>query len=176
MDYRNTIITTKRLSLIPITFDHTDVCFSNFTKDIAKYMYPQPSNNKADTIDFISSSVKTMKEGTNLQLVIKHRHTDEYLGNVGLHHLDTATPELGIWVKKDAHGIGYGNEAIVAIIEWAQKNIEFEYLKYPVDRGNISSRKIPERNNGVIKKQYVTKNAIGKELDIVEYWIYKLNK
>jgi RimJ/RimL family protein N-acetyltransferase len=114
-----------------------------------------------------------MKEGTNLQLVIKHKDTKEYLGNVGLHHLDQKNPELGIWIKKEAHGCAYGLEAITGVIEWAKQNLDFNYLKYPVDRHNIPSRKIPERNNGVIRREYLEKNTVGKELDIVEYWIYK---
>ena len=173
MDYRTTIITTSRLSLIPITFEHTEMCFKHFTPEITKYMFPQATNNKGDIINFIDQSIKTMKQGTNLQLVITHRDTDEYLGNVALHDIDTITPELEVWVKKEVHGIGYGNEAIKGLIDWAQQHLDFTYLKYPVERHSIIGRKIPERYGGIIKKEYFTKNAKGKDLDIVEYWIYK---
>ncbi len=173
MNYRNTKIESKRLLLIPITFDHTDVIFNNFTKDITEFMYPQPSGNKKNTIVFIESSIKTMEEGSNLQFVIKHKDTDEFLGNIGLHHIDTDTPEFGIWLKKGAHGCAYGYEAITALLEFARKNLEFKYIKYPVDRNNVPSRKIPLKLQAIAKKEYIMTNTIGKDLDIVEYWIYK---
>lgn len=173
MDYTNLIIKTKRLSLEAITFDHVDVIFKHFTKDITEFMYPQPSGNKKDTMNFIESSLKTMKAGTNIQQVIIHSHTREFLGAVGLHHTDSKFPELGIWLKKGAQGCRYGYEAISGLIEYAREHLDFDYLKYPVDKDNIPSRKIPERHNAEIELEYTMKNPAGKELNIIEYRIYK---
>jgi RimJ/RimL family protein N-acetyltransferase len=85
-------------------------------------------------------------------------------------------PELGIWTKKSSHNNGYGIEAMNGLIEWVNKNIKFDYLKYPVDKRNKASRRIPERNNGKIVKEYKNKGLGGKELDEVEYWIYPKDK
>lgn len=173
MDYTNLVIKTKRLSLEAITFDHVDVIFKNFTKDITEFMYPQPSNKKKDTIDFIDGSLKAMKKGTNIQQVIIHTHSREFLGAVGLHNTNSETPELGIWLKKDAHGCRYGLEAITGIVEYAKENLDFKYLKYPVDKDNIPSRKIPNKLEAKVESEYSLKNVIGKELNIIEYRIYK---
>ena len=43
---------------------------------------------------------------------------------------------------------------------------------YPVDKKNISSRKIPESLGGIIETEYKTTNMAGKILDEVEYRIY----
>lgn len=173
MDYRNLTISTKRLSLEAITFEYVDMIFKHFTTDITEFMYPQPSGNKKDTINFIEWSLSKMKEGTNIQQVIIHSHTREFLGAVGLHNVGSKSPELGIWVKKDAHGCRYGYEAIEALITYAKQHLEFDYLKYPVDKENIPSRKIPERYGAKIESEYAMTNPIGKELHIIEYRIYK---
>ncbi len=173
MDYSKLIMKSKRLSLEPITYEYVDVIFKHFTKEITEFMYPQPSGNKKDTMNFIESSINSMKKGTNIQQVIIHSHTREFLGAVGLHHVGSVTPELGIWLKKGAHGCRYGFEAISTLINYAKSNLDFEYLKYPVDKANIPSRKIPERYGAKIEKEYQIKNPLGKELNIIEYRIYK---
>lgn len=173
MDYTKLRIETKRLLLEPINFEYIDVIFQHFTKEITEFMYPQPSKNKKDTIDFIESSMKSMKLGTNIQMVIIHSHTREFLGAVGLHHVDSVTPELGIWLKKGAHGCRYGYEAVSGLIDYAKENLNFTYLKYPVDKENVPSRKIPERQGAKIEEEYTIQNLVGKELNILEYRIYK---
>lgn len=171
MKCNEVIIKTNRLSLEPVTFDFVDVCFLNFTEEIALYMGPQPTGKIDDTKKFILNSIKTMEQNTNIQLVIIERRSREFLGMVGLHHVDRTNPELGIWVKKEAHGCAYGLEAVTGVVEWARENLVYDYMKYPVDRNNYASRRIAERNGGVIEKEYIDKNVLGKDLDIVEYWI-----
>jgi RimJ/RimL family protein N-acetyltransferase len=90
-----------------------------------------------------------------------------------LHHIDTRTPELGIWVKKAAHGHGYGREAITGLTGWAMQNLDFDYLVYPVDRRNLPSRRIPEALGGVIEAEYTMTNASGNLLEILEYRIHR---
>lgn len=171
MELKEVIISSKRLRQIPITLDYAKRIFSLFSSDITTYMYPQSANDISETIQFINSSIKSMEDGTNLQLVILNSDTDEFLGCSGLHETVSGTPELGIWLKKFAHGYGYGIEAIGAIIEWTNKNIPFEYIKYPVDKRNYASKRIPEFYGGKIKSENKTINSAGFELDIVEYWI-----
>jgi len=165
------IIQTERLNLKAIDESFIDEIFDNFTKDITTYMYPQPSGNIKDIEEFVKSSMKGLEDGTNLQLVIVDNKSNEFLGCCGLHKLNNNEPELGIWLKKSAHGYGYGLESIEGIINWARSFMEYENLKYPVDRKNFPSRRIPEYFKGKVVKEYKLKNMEGEELDIVEYWI-----
>ena len=175
MDLFQTKIESDRLNLIPISKSHAKVIFEEFTAEITEFMYPKPAGNIEEVHDFITSSLESMKAGTNLQLVIFQKSTHEFLGCIGLHNLEQAAPELGIWLKKSVHGKGYGLEAMTALIHWAQNNIDFEFLKYPVDKRNIPSRKIPEANGGILKREFKAVNLSGNELDEVEYWIYNKN-
>lgn len=173
MNLETLVLKTRRLKLVPIDLKFKGAISNSFTPEIAKYMGPQPTGELKDIITFISTGMDGLKFGTNLQMVIVSKKKREFIGCVGLHNLLTQKPELGIWVKKDAHGNGYGMEAINGLIKWARKNLVFDYLRYPVDRNNFSSRRIPEHNKGVIMKEYKEINDIGNELDIVEYWIKK---
>jgi [ribosomal protein S5]-alanine N-acetyltransferase len=158
---------------VPINGSYANDIFINFNDEITRYMYPKPAKEISETNGFITESIKGLKEGNNLQLVALKKPEMEFLGCIGLHHVGQKDPELGIWIKKAAHGYGYGLEAISAVIEWAEKNVEYEYLKYPVDRRNFASKRIPETTGGVQKKEYKKVNLKGFELDEIEYWIQK---
>jgi hypothetical protein len=58
------------------------------------------------------------------------------------------------------------------MIEWAKASIEYEYLRYPVDKRNIPSKRIPEQLGGIIGRELKKINQSGNELDEVEYQIY----
>ena len=81
-------------------------------------------------------------------------------------------PELGIWIKKSAHGNGYGKEAMVALKKWADKNLKYDYILYPVAQDNLASRKIPEFLGGKIEHEYDEETQNGVTLHFIEYRIY----
>lgn len=167
------MIKTKNLELLVIDRSFGEVIFNEFTEEIATYMFPQPPNDISGTYSFIDESMENTKNGKDLQLVGIEKDSGEFIGCFGVHGLNRKDPELGLWVKKGAHGKSYGIEAMEALIKWLRENSDFEYLRYPVDKRNTKSRRIPERNGGVIKKEYKDINPKGFELDLVEFWIWK---
>ena len=172
LNLMNIEIETDRLLLKPISFDYAEDIFKEFTQEITKYMVPKPAETIEETKEFVGNSLKGLMAGNNLQMVILDKVTNEFIGCIGLHELNTLEPELGIWAKKSSHQNGYGLEAMTGLIEWAHENIKFNHLKYPVDKRNIASRRIPERNNGKIIKEYKSIGMRGNELNGYEYWIY----
>ncbi len=166
-------IETPHLSLIPISEQYAQCIFDEFTEEITRYMTPKPAKTIEETLQFIASSIRELKDGTTLQLIAIKKENSEFVGCIGLHNIGLQDPELGLWIKKSAHGNAYGLEAVTALIAWARANINFAYLRYPVDKQNYASRRIPERNGGIIMKEYSTVNQSGIELDEVEYWIYR---
>jgi len=173
MNLQKTKIETSNLFLIPINESYIQDIFNEFTNEITLFMFPKAAENIEETKQFVSSSINGLNQGNNLQLVALKKTNMEFVGCIGLHYFDKKDPELGLWIKKSAHGNGYGLEAITGLILWAKENIEFEYLRYPVDKRNYASRRIPEGNGGIIKKEFKTINQSGFELDEIEYWIYK---
>lgn len=164
-------IETERLILKPISYDYTEVIYNEFTQEIAEYMIPKPASNIEETKDFIKYSLKGLEDGVNLQMVIINKIKNEFIGCISLNEVGKNDPELGIWLKKSSHKNGYGMEAMNSLIKWAKENVKFEYLKYSVDRRNITSRKIAENNNGKIVKEDRKTGMGGNELDYLEYRI-----
>ena len=138
----NVEIETKRLVLKPVSLEYKDMIFSEFTDDTTKFMFPSTPKQIEETEKFIQESRDKMKKRTDLSVSIFNKETNEFLGGGGIHNLNTKTPELGIWIKKSAHGNKYGREAVAGLKDWADKNLDYEYLLYPVVKENIASKKI----------------------------------
>jgi len=164
-------IESLRLYLRPVSMDDAQIIFENFTPDITQYMSPASPKEIEETQEFLRGTIEKRAKYRELVLAICNRETDEFLGVCGLHNMGETCPELGIWLKKSAHGNRFGREAITALTKWTRQHIRHEYLVYPVDRNNTSSRKIPESLGGVIFKEQIGKKMDGGSLDLVFYKI-----
>ena len=165
-------IVTNRILLRPISEKYAQEIFLNFSSEVTRYMAPKSPYRIEDTLDIIRRSRDGMKRGDTLQFVIINKTSGEFLGGCGLSgHGKPKTPELSIWLKIAAHGNGYGKEAIIALKQWADRHLRYDYLTYPVDRANIPSRKIPEALGGEVFKEEQYPTPAGRVLDIVIYHI-----
>lgn len=180
-DMKTLKIETERLLLVPITMQYAEDIFREFTPEITRYMTPKSAENISETQSFIKSSMQKIIDNKTYQAVILDKHTQEFLWCVWLHIREISTPELGIWVKKSAFGKKIWREAVIWVADRAQKNLDFEYLLYPVDKDNISSRKIAESLWGMLQtndhgEEIVTIEDTmepGRIMNSVEYRIYK---
>jgi RimJ/RimL family protein N-acetyltransferase len=173
MDLTKTIITTDRLKLVPLSQNYAKDIFENLTDEIATYMFTRSPQKIDETLSYIHENIPKMQNGEEFPVVILDKETGEFLGGGGAHSLKTTTPELGIWIKKAAHGNAYGKEAVTALKRWIDQHIPYDYISYPVDKNNIPSRKIAGSLGGVVEKEYKKENMSGNILDEVEYHIYK---
>lgn len=164
---------TKHLILTPIQLSDAEAIFHLFTKEITKYMYPSPAEKIDDTIAFINHSMKLREENKEIVWVARLKYDDTFVGCMGLHSMDTDTPELGLWIQEGLFGKKLGLEGMTEIIRFAHEHFSHRYLIYPVDRRNMASRNIPETLGGIVRKTYHKTGNSGNELDIVEYWIYQ---
>ena len=169
MDLSNVKIESARLLLVPVGMQFKEIIFREFQEPITLYMYPKPAVKIEETEDFIKEATLQLITGTDLTMAITK--SGEFLGCAGLHDLHTETPELGIWIKQSAHGHKYGQEAIAALKKWADENINYKYITYPVVEQNIASRKIAELLGGKVMKEYDKKTLSGRTYHMVEYWV-----
>jgi RimJ/RimL family protein N-acetyltransferase len=170
-NYSNFKLPTQRLLLKAISFDYLEEIFEEFSGEINNFTYISQTNI-VDTAKYISDSINQNEEGKGLKLVILDKETQEFLGVCGIHKTDTKTPEFGIWLKKSAHNQRFGKEAITNLFIWAEKNLNFDYLKYEVDKKNIASKKIPESLGGKIIKEFIKETPDKRKLEIIEYHIF----
>ena len=172
IDLLNVDIQGERVRLVSLAMDYDTDIFREFTPEITRYMTPKSADKIEETHAFIQGSRASMKEGHNLQLAILLAETGEFLGCCGLHgREEMRKPELGIWLKKGAHGHGYGREAITTLVHWANENLDLDSFIYPVDKANTASRKIPESLGGKVVREVKVKALTGHILDEVIYEI-----
>jgi ribosomal-protein-alanine N-acetyltransferase len=172
IDLTSLQIEGDRITLLSIEEKYSSEIFKEFLPEITQYMFPKPAEKIEETLSFISKSIDGMRGGWDLVLAITKKENGEFLGCCGFHgKKNPRTPELGIWIKKDAHGKKYGREAIKILTSWAVENIDFDYAIYPVDKANIASRKIPEALGGTIFKEKKVKTMSGSYLNEVVYKI-----
>ena len=168
----DTVIESARLRLVPTAKADAEDIFHTFTAEVTRYMFPKPAEHLKDTLGFIKESRQATGAGVNLQLTISLKATGEFLGCCGLHgHESVRTPELGIWIKRQAHGYGYGREAVLALVGWAVEALDIDGFVYPVDRRNAASRKIPEALGGEVVSTAMTTGQAGNRLELLTYRI-----
>lgn len=176
IDFETLRIESDRLFLRPVTMDDAQVIFENFTPEITRYMDPPSPKQIEETETFLRGTIKKRTHHREIVFAICHSETSEFLGGCGLHEIGNPHPELGIWLKKSAHGNRFGREAITALVVWTRRHISHEYLVYPVERPNIPSRKIPESLGGEIFKEHKGNKRDNIPLDLVVYKIPNQNK
>lgn len=76
--------------------------------------------------------LSSIEEKSELHFVTRHRDNGRFLGIVGVHALQSKTPELGIWLRHDVHGLRLGHELIGAVASWVSKAFPVKYFEYPV--------------------------------------------
>jgi [ribosomal protein S5]-alanine N-acetyltransferase len=171
-DFSQLQINSQRLNLVPSTEAFSSVTFNEYSGAVARFMYLPPYESEEAAKKALDDGFETMKLGKSISLTLLDRTSGVFIGRVSLLEADTETPELGIWIKESSQKNGYGKEAVETLMDWANDNLDYKYLRYPVDRRNPGSIKLAESFGGIIGKEYKTKNWAG-ELDDVEYWIYK---
>ena len=169
----NLILETKNLILKPIEMSDAEAVFHFFNENVTKYMYPSPAKTIQDTYQFINHSMSLREQDKEIVWVARLKYDDTFVGCFGLHRKDTKTPEVGLWIQEGLFGKKLGIEGMTEVINFTKEYVTFEYIIYPVDRRNISSRNIPETLGGILTKTYKKKTESGKELDTLEYRFFK---
>ncbi len=174
MEIKNLILESEHLRQMPISHKYKENIFKEFTSEITTYMFPQAAKDISETEWFINDSIEKINKNETIEMVMLDKDTNEFLGCGWLHDIKTKTPELWIRIKKFAHWHWYGKEAMFALKNRADENIDYEYILYPVERENYPSRRIPEALWAKVFREYKKNNMAWKEQDILEYRIYKI--
>lgn len=151
MNYLNLAIETEKLKLIPVSDKHVDDIVTYFTNEVTEYMYPSGSKSQDEIRHWVFVKNIEMKQNAEMIMAVILKENNEFLDIAAIHQVNTKTPELGIWIKKSAQGKKYGRESITALKIWAENNLEYLYLKYPVDKKISQAEKLRTHSMGKLK-------------------------
>jgi RimJ/RimL family protein N-acetyltransferase len=165
MDLHKVSISTPRLVLSAFMAKDADETYNCITPTLTRYMAwdPQPRHEFNETWN---NWLKNFTLGLEIIFAIREINTHQFIGLVGIHHLQTSIPEVGIWIREDCHQQRYGQEAVSNAVQWATENIQADYLVYPVAKENIPSRKIAESLGGE-----VVSSSKSRKYELVTYKI-----
>ena len=170
-------IVTERLSLRPVSETVAPDIFATLDLSVTRFMFPRPAEKIEETLAFIHRSQQSKEGGSELVLSVHQRETGEFLGGCGLHSsYGPKTPELGIWIKAAAHGNGFGKEAVIGMMRWAEEHLDVEHFVYPVDRDNAPSRRIPESLGGEVVEEKKKMSMRNIELDSLVFAVPPLSR
>jgi RimJ/RimL family protein N-acetyltransferase len=144
----NMAIKGDKVKLVPISLKYAGIIFRELTEGIVKYLdLEKPPSVIEETKGFITWSIAHRKTGEDIVLVILYK--DKFIGVCGIHDLKTDHPRMGLWLKKSAHGKGFGKESVSLLIAWARNNLMFENITYTSHIDNTPSIRIIESLGGV---------------------------
>ena len=161
---------TGRLMIRPFTLDYLEEYFREFTAEITKYQFPDPFPDMEAANQVMSGFVKEMEEGKMLELVILGQD-GEFFGCIDVFGIREDTPEVGIWLKRSAHGMGYGYEALSAVLDELNQTGKYRYYIYELDvRNAVSVHLVEKFPFEKVKYEEITTNS-GKILHSQTYHI-----
>jgi RimJ/RimL family protein N-acetyltransferase len=171
LDLRQTALSSTRLSLTAFAPGDAAEVFAAVTPTLTRFMGFEPSPSLDAFADVWRAWLPQMAAGMELILVVRSRSTGGFLGVAGLHGIGNAEPEPGIWIKESAHRLGYGREAVAAVIAWAGRELGVQAFLYPVVEENRPSRRLAERLGGIVVGTRRLRKSTGIEYPEVVYRI-----
>jgi RimJ/RimL family protein N-acetyltransferase len=152
----NDVLRSPRLLLQPFSSADADEAYQCITPSLTRYMAWEPPASPEEFAKIWQAWIQSYTETTELIFTVREKRNSHFLGLAGLHHLQTSAPELGIWIREDRHGNGFGREAVACLYVWASANFDRSSFIYPVAEDNHPSRRIAESLGGVVTDNRAT--------------------
>ena len=101
----------------------------------------------ADVRSGLASLVRQQARGETSILGVWSRLSGQFLGEVGVYHLDrrAGVGEVGYWLRADAQGHGYASEALAVLLEFARGGLGLHRFEAHIAADNEASRRVAER-------------------------------
>lgn len=141
-------IDTPRIVLRPFAPADAAEAFGAITPTLTRFMAWEPPASPEAFAAVWQAWLKAMDEGTEFHFVARRVRDGRFLGLVGVHAARSECPELGVWMREDMHGRGYGSEAVEGVVAWAVRVLRPNGFAYPVAEQNAASRRIAEHLGG----------------------------
>ncbi|CAI0768514.1 GNAT family N-acetyltransferase [Serratia entomophila] len=143
-------VDTDRLLIAPFTAADADDVYQAITPTLTRFMNFEPEESPEAFANVWQGWLPLIREGEEVIFIARLREGKQFVGTGGVHNLHSHTPELGIWVKENLHGQGYGREIVQAMALWASERYRPQHFLYPVAEQNTASRRIAESLGGVV--------------------------
>lgn len=169
MDLSTLEIETDRLRLRAYRTADAEDIFAAVTPALTTYMTWDPADSVEAFLEVGAKWLVAAKAGREVDATIRDRTDGRFLGMCSLHYRGDPAPRVGIWIREDAQGQGFGREAVAALVRFAGARLGEPHVGYDVAEENMASRRIPESLGGEICGAGVIKRPSGPEYRSVVY-------
>ena len=187
MNFNEMNISTERLVLRGIRISDAEPIFKyRSNPQIYKFQLWKPQKLE-EVKEFIYRKIAKIPNtpDTWYQLVILFRETDELIGDIGIHFIDTDNlqVEIGFTLSLEYQCKGYATEAIVGVINYLFSNLRKHRITASVDPRNTKSiallERIQMRKEAHFKKSFWFNNEWADDIVyaiLKEEWINQKRK
>ncbi|ENW80826.1 hypothetical protein F909_02114 [Acinetobacter sp. ANC 3929] len=145
------LLQSSRLDLFVFQMDDLVDIYPCITTRLTRYMTWEPAQSFAEIEQIGQTWLIAESNHTDRHFVLRDKRDQIFIGLIGVHHLDTPTPELGLWIRENYHRQGFAKEAILEVFRWASTHTSAQYFLYPVAIENQPSRKLAEFLGGTVE-------------------------
>lgn len=110
-----------------------------------KEFFPDGARNRIKTEDMIQRFMTAYREKGLPSFLMFELKTGEFIGRAGFGLTETGETEIGYVLHKKFWGQGYASEAVKALLQYAKKHIDVEYIIAYADIGNNGSTRVMEK-------------------------------
>lgn len=91
---------------------------------------------------------------------ILDKTTRKLIGCIGFNRPEEHRMNLGLWIRQDMQGQGYGREVYTAMLAWARQHLVYQYVKHSCNEENIKSRQLALAFGGIPQEAYTENGNI----------------
>ena len=144
-------LTTRRLRLLPITFDIADAALSDRTR-LCELLgagvadgWPNPDFTEA--LPYIRADVRRRPSFANWSRAVVHAEENVVIGDAGFKSLPNrnGTIEIGYGIAAGYRNQGFAEEAAAALIQWAWQHPSVREITAECRQDNLASKRVLEK-------------------------------
>lgn len=139
------MLKTNRLGLRLLTSKDITYLYPLENDPKVKEFFPDGPRDRAKTEDMIKRFISAYEENGLPCFLLFDIDSNNFIGRAGFGLTESGETEVGYVLHKKFWGKGYASEAITALLEYAKKHIDVDYIIAYADIGNIGSTRVMEK-------------------------------
>lgn len=157
--------------LVSLQERHFQAYYELFDEEITRYQYPDPFSGPQEAELTLTQFMRQQTEGTDLVCMLEDSD-GKIAGSVEAHGLDSANPEIGVWISRQFRRRGLAREAVLSLLAFMSRHMELESVIYEADERNEASIRLVRQLGGVWQSQEELTTQSGKLLKLNLYQIF----
>ncbi|AHE67150.1 GNAT family N-acetyltransferase [Legionella oakridgensis] len=139
------LIKTDRLGLRFITKEDIHYLEELDNDPEVKEYFPSGTLDRKELQQLIEDYLSNCKHRNLPAFVVFRRDTEQFVGRAYFDHYETGEVKIGYLFHKNYWDKGYASEILCALLDWAKKNIDADYIIAYADKDNKASFRVMEK-------------------------------